>query len=611
MIGQIVALALLVPPLSSQNHRSAIRGGTIALCDRYPGADASVKIAACIADLPAAGGTADARGLQGAQNISVDLFATSFGRPITLLLGDARFTCPAYPVVNSACISLRSNTRLIGSGVTQTAIMLPNGWNDAFYRTVANANGAMDFEIASVEVNGNQGNYGGTERLTRQAHCIFVQQGFRFKVHDNTVHDCLGDAIEVWGTTTPSRYGKIYNNYVHDMIQAGIGLISVAQTAVYGNLVDPGVEPVFSGIHGEPNSVGQWSYKLEIHDNALIKGENISETSQIRNGLKTSHNSVRNNTLTGGGGILWMRNPYSEIAGNTIVGCSEDNAINIMSHDVRVLNNVITAQSPSHAVTNYSAAIAVDNSSANSGSGEAAGYGNNLIQGNTIQGWIRAGLRINNSSWNQIIANNIRNVQQGGSGMNAVGAYQQQTITGLTHDNKIIGNTIVDTRATPTMQWAIYCGSGSALYVALNDIGRMMTGPVYGAVNVMTVSTPTACSAGTVNAGGSVTCGRPFSDVEVETGNYSAVAGDADSLIIMDCTAGCTLMLPSTPPSVTWELFVLSIGDSTAAISPNGLTYNESASASALSRYKMARIWTDGSNYFGQAGLGPREAGRN
>ncbi len=63
----------------------------IRLCAGFPGANAGAKIAACIANLPTTGGTADARGLEGAQAITADFFSgvTKTG---TLLLGAAQYT---------------------------------------------------------------------------------------------------------------------------------------------------------------------------------------------------------------------------------------------------------------------------------------------------------------------------------------------------------------------------------------------------------------------------------------------------------------------------------------------------------------------------------------
>ncbi len=67
-------------------------------CDSFGGADAGAKIAACIADLPAAGGTADARGLEGAQTIAADIFS-SVTKPVHLSLGAATYTLSASTTI--------------------------------------------------------------------------------------------------------------------------------------------------------------------------------------------------------------------------------------------------------------------------------------------------------------------------------------------------------------------------------------------------------------------------------------------------------------------------------------------------------------------------------
>lgn len=57
-------------------------------CNAYPGANASAKITACIAALPSTGGTADARGIQGAQSWTT-CPVTGVTKPVMLLLGAA------------------------------------------------------------------------------------------------------------------------------------------------------------------------------------------------------------------------------------------------------------------------------------------------------------------------------------------------------------------------------------------------------------------------------------------------------------------------------------------------------------------------------------------
>ena len=66
----------------------------IRFCDQFAGANAGVKIAACITDLPSTGGVADARGLEGAQIIAQDVFS-GITKPVRLLLGAATFTTTA------------------------------------------------------------------------------------------------------------------------------------------------------------------------------------------------------------------------------------------------------------------------------------------------------------------------------------------------------------------------------------------------------------------------------------------------------------------------------------------------------------------------------------
>jgi len=100
------------------------RINNIRMCDQFPGANAGAKIAACIADLPATGGTADARGFEGAQTIARDIFNGAV-KPVTLLLGATTFiwTAPFSPSSGSA---------IIGSGMNSTDIIYsgPGAWLD-------------------------------------------------------------------------------------------------------------------------------------------------------------------------------------------------------------------------------------------------------------------------------------------------------------------------------------------------------------------------------------------------------------------------------------------------------------------------------------------------
>lgn len=69
----------------------AVGDGKVRYADQFAGADVGAQMAAAIADLPADGGTVDARGLEGAQTISTD-FGAGVSKPVRILWGAATFT---------------------------------------------------------------------------------------------------------------------------------------------------------------------------------------------------------------------------------------------------------------------------------------------------------------------------------------------------------------------------------------------------------------------------------------------------------------------------------------------------------------------------------------
>jgi hypothetical protein len=88
--------------------------GPVIRADLMPGADAGAKITAAIAALPATGGTVDARGLEGAQTISQNIFS-GVTKPVRLLLGAAVYQMTAGMTIAAA------NTTIEGLGSGRTA----------------------------------------------------------------------------------------------------------------------------------------------------------------------------------------------------------------------------------------------------------------------------------------------------------------------------------------------------------------------------------------------------------------------------------------------------------------------------------------------------------
>lgn len=103
------------------NAVTGSRFHNVRYCDQFGGTDAGAKIAACIADLPSSGGTADARGLEGAQTISSDVFS-AVTKPVRLVLGAATYSMNVS-VVMPANITLeisQGGSLSIATGTTTT-----------------------------------------------------------------------------------------------------------------------------------------------------------------------------------------------------------------------------------------------------------------------------------------------------------------------------------------------------------------------------------------------------------------------------------------------------------------------------------------------------------
>jgi parallel beta-helix repeat protein len=98
---------------------SALAQTPTVYCARYPGTDASRKLAACFAALPATGGVADATGIVGAQTLSFDPFQ-GVSKPIRLLLGTASYAFRAG-------LHLPTQSQIIGAGMGNTILREADG----------------------------------------------------------------------------------------------------------------------------------------------------------------------------------------------------------------------------------------------------------------------------------------------------------------------------------------------------------------------------------------------------------------------------------------------------------------------------------------------------
>ena len=91
--------------------------------------------------------------------------------------------------------------------------------------------------------------------------------------------------------------------------------------------------------------------------------------------------------------------------------------------------------------------------------------------------------------------------------------------------------------------------------------------------------------------------------VNAQTANYAAGSGDNGKLISMNGSS-LTLTLPNPPPSSTWWIAVEDVNSTSLTISGNSLTIDGAASNLTLTQNQGVLIYTDGSNYFTERGMG-------
>jgi len=202
--------------------------------DQFPGADACAKIAAAIADLPAIGGTVDARGLEGAQSCAANPFASVLAGNSggLLLLG-------SVTLATDACIQVPVKWRIVGMGRGEaaadgdknTTIRATAGFSCAYTngdsaareavfilgeRAISSTSGHTRLENLVVDANGNSNIGIYTETLQEQGGLT------RVEVRNPLTHGIL---IEKTAGGTPQ-------NYMIDDIVVGLHLSVIPASAV-------------------------------------------------------------------------------------------------------------------------------------------------------------------------------------------------------------------------------------------------------------------------------------------------------------------------------------------------------------------------------------------
>lgn len=90
-----------------------------------------------------------------------------------------------------------------------------------------------------------------------------------------------------------------------------------------------------------------------------------------------------------------------------------------------------------------------------------------------------------------------------------------------------------------------------------------------------------------------------FGGINTQASSYTITATDRNKMVMMNCSATCTVTLPAAPPDGKWTVWLDSVGSVLPTVSLNGLTFNTSASVPVLNSFIPLMIRTDASNYYG------------
>ncbi|MBI4464626.1 MAG: right-handed parallel beta-helix repeat-containing protein, partial [Acidobacteria bacterium] len=230
--------------------------------DQFSGANAGAKIAAAIADLPSTGGTVDARGFEGTQTISQNVFS-GVTKPVTLLFGCGTFQVSAKQNIQTAKVKIYSEpcTTFQAAG-SLDAFIQTTATDTEIHGGVFDANsiapygiqvgaGADRSLIETVEIkNTNSGGYE-TAILANGVGTTTVKNSY--------LHD-VGNGIAVEGAA--SRLIALENR-IKDVRGQGIRCIDALYCEAAGNIIE---NPTNIGIYAI------FSDEMNVHDNYLIGG---------------------------------------------------------------------------------------------------------------------------------------------------------------------------------------------------------------------------------------------------------------------------------------------------------------------------------------------------
>jgi parallel beta-helix repeat protein len=212
----------------------------VRMCDAFSGTTAGAKITACIADLPLTGGTADARGLEGAQTISADPFS-GVNKPITLLLGHATYS-------SSVSIRIPTDSHIIGIGRNSKIVSASASAPTAELIRLQGENAS----ISNVRLSGS----GQVANHVDQRRAIWIGCGTNQNItcitRHNRVENVFIDQFVGNGIAGDFTYAQILHNTIENTTDSGIFLQpSCSNNLIQGNTI---VGTRYSGIDNAGSS---------------------------------------------------------------------------------------------------------------------------------------------------------------------------------------------------------------------------------------------------------------------------------------------------------------------------------------------------------------------
>lgn len=258
------------------------RLNNVRMCDQFPGSDMGAKINACITDLPGTGGTADARGLQGAQSLTTQVLITKPN--VIVRLGAAQIAISGItpqqgpPFILAAFqVNGANNVSFLCDGTT---LKLAAGEHvNPFGYTYSASDTAIipiGGRVAGCELDGNKAN--------------------NTSITDDTFQ--VGIAVVAGNNALTVQTAQVFeNNYIHDFNQYGITTYGENAGAI--KIVNNKFKDI--GKNGDVNSNGDGvylnkgaSYSL-VHNNTFINmlrhGVHLSSVGSAQLGDIVSNNS--------------------------------------------------------------------------------------------------------------------------------------------------------------------------------------------------------------------------------------------------------------------------------------------------------------------------------